>query len=208
MIKTETLKKISDGRSTAYFSNGEIIEFSIEELCAFHIREGREYSLEEYEALIHNVMCQRAKSVVMPYVVYTKRTEKQVYDKIKDSGFTDEVAVSLVSELKEKEYISDKDYCRSFIKKTLEKGESKQKILWELKNKGVSVNVAEEVYKEFSPDELNQAIKSLNKKLRTGGKKDYNKLYGFLQRKGFSAGIARKALQEIDVKRNVGNEEY
>ena len=76
MIRTENIKKLSGNESTACFSNGENYTFSTEELCAFHIREGREYTQEEYETLIHNVTVQRAKLIVMPYVIYTKRTEK------------------------------------------------------------------------------------------------------------------------------------
>ncbi len=208
MIKTETLKKISGGRSTAYFSNGENIEFSIEELCAFHIREGREYEEEEYLSLVANVMCQRAKTIVMPYVVYTRRTEKQVYDKIKEAGFSSDIAKSLCVELTEKEYINDKEYTKSFVKKSVEKGASRQKIFYDLKAKGVAATVIEEVLDELLVDELSQAIFSLNKKLRTGGQKDYNKLYAFLVRKGFSPGTARKALQEFNVSGNVSNEEY
>ena len=94
------------------------------------------------------------------------------------------------------------------VKKSVEKGASKQKILYDLKAKGVSATITQEVLDELSVDELSQAINSLNKKLRTGGQKDYNKLYGFLVRKGFSPGTARKALQEFDLSGNVSNEEY
>jgi len=205
MIRTENIKKLSGNESTACFSNGENYTFSTEELCAFHIREGREYTQEEYETLIHNVTVQRAKLIVMPYVIYTKRTEKQVYDKIKSSGYSEEVASALTEELKEKEYIDDRDYCRKYIKKSLDKGDSIQKMLYDLKEKGVSLSVAEEVMQEFSPEDVDQARILLNKKLRTGGKKDYNKLAGYLLRKGFPGGIVRKVLQESDIGRN---EEY
>ncbi len=202
MITTETLKKNSGLDSTAYFSNGDELTLSVEELCAFHIREGRKYSQEEYEQLILKIMCQRAKSKIMPYVVFTKRTEKQIYDKITENGFSVDVAEVLTEELKEKEYIDDREYSRSYIKKSIAKGLSKQKIIWDLKNKGVSQIIAEEILQEISPDELALAENALNKKLRTGGKKDYNKLYAFLMRKGFTGEIARKVLQESGIERD------
>ncbi len=205
MIKTDSLKKKSGNESTALFSNGEEIIFSTEELCAFHIREGREYSETEYEELINKVMIQRAKLKVMPYVIYTKRTEKQVCEKIVAEGFASEVAALLVEELKEKEYISDKDYVLSYLKKTGDKGDSRQKIFFDLKNKGVAASLVEEVLAEMDFDDYKQAEIALNKKLRTGGKKDYNKLSGFLLRKGFSGAIVRKVLQEFQIGRN---EEY
>lgn len=205
MIKTERLIKNSGEESTAYFSNGEELTFSAEELCAFHIRESREYSQEEYEELILKVMCQRAKTKVMPYVIFSKKTEKQVYDKIIENGFSEQVAETLTEELADKGYIDDREYCRSYMKKALDKGLSTQKIVWDLRSKGVNQACAEEILQDFSPDEVAFAKNALNKKLRTGGEKDYNKLYGFLVRKGFSGEISRKVLQESGIGKD---EEY
>ena len=69
----------------------------------------------------------------------------------------------------------------------------------ELRQKGVGEAVIEEVLNEFSADDTNAARTLLNKKLRTGGEKDYNKLYSFLMRKGFSGETVRKVLQETEI---------
>lgn len=200
MIRVDRLTEASEGLCTVFFSNGEEQVFSEEELCAFHIISDRVYTEEQYRDLIDSVFCQRAKEKVMPYVLFSRRTEKQVFDKIISLGFPASAAEALVRELTDKEYLNDRAYCRSYVKKAAEKkGYSRNRIRLELKQKGLSDALIEEAFEELSFEDTDAARMVLNKKLRTAGERDYNKLCVFLMRKGFSGDTARKVIQETEI---------
>lgn len=198
MIIVERIQKGSSGKHTVIFNNGETKEFSEEELCAFHISPNREYSEEQFAAVMDKVLCERAKGQIMPYITFSKKTGRQIFEKILYLGFPERIAEQLVQELTEKAYIDDRAYCRSYVKQASgAKSYSLSRIKLELRHRGVDDTVIEEVLQEFSVDDVSSARKLLNKKLRTAGKRDYNKLYSFLMRKGFSGETVRKVLQEI-----------
>ncbi len=198
MIIVERIQEGSSGKHTVIFSNGEAMEFSEEELCAFHISPNREYSEEQFAAVMDKVLCERAKGQIMRYVTFSKKTGRQVFEKILYLGFPEGIAEQLVQELTEKAYIDDREYCRSYVKQASgAKNYSLSRIKLELRYRGVDDTVIEEVLQEFSVDDVSSARKLLNKKLRRAGERDYNKLYSFLMRKGFSGETVRKVLQEI-----------
>lgn len=200
MIRVEQMQEGSSGRCTVIFDNGEEFEFSKEELCAFHISPQKTYSENQLAAILDKVTCERAKEKVIRYVTFSKKTGRQVFDKIVNLGFETDIAEQLVQELTEKEYIDDREYCRSYVRQAIgTKAYSINRIKMELRQKGVGEAVIEEVLNEFSADDTNAARTLLNKKLRAGGEKDYNKLYSFLMRKGFSGETVRKVLQETEI---------
>ncbi len=199
MIVVEQIKEGSSGQCTVIFDNGEEFEFSREELCAFHITLRKEYSEDKLAAVIDKVMCERAKEKAMRYVTFSKKTGRQVFDKIVNLGFQEHIAELLVQELTEKEYINDREYCRSYLRQaTGTKAYSICRIRMELRQRGVDETVIEEALNEFCVDDINSARTLLNKKLRAGSERDYNKLYSFLMRKGFSGETVRKVLQETE----------
>ncbi len=198
MISVAQIQERSTGQHTVVFSNGEAFDFSAEELCAFHIRLQKEYSEEQLAALIDKAQCERAKGKIMRFVTFSPKTGRQVFEKIVSLGFPEHVAQQLVQELTEKAYIDDREYCRSYLRAAGAKSYSQNRIRAEFRQKGVDETVIREILEEFSVDDISSARKILNKKLRTGGERDYNKLYAFLMRKGFSGETVRKVLQETE----------
>lgn len=198
MICVEQIQACSSGQHTVTFSNGEAFTFSAEELCAFHICVQKEYSEEQFASLIDKVLCERAKGKIMRFVTFSRKTGGQVFEKIIGLGFPEHIAQQLVQELTEKGYLDDREYCCSYLKAAAAKGYSRSRIQMELRHKGVDETVLREILAEFPADDISSARKVLNKKLRTGGERDYNKLYAFLMRKGFSGETVRKVLQETE----------
>ena len=94
------------------FDSGETFGFSAEELCAFHIDEGKYFCEETWAEVYHRILCERAKGKVMSFVTFSRKTGGQVFDRVVSLGFSEAVAESLVTELAEKGYIDDLSYCR------------------------------------------------------------------------------------------------
>ena len=188
---------------TAHFSNGTVMDFTTEELCSFHIYEGREYEDDAFGEIISKVLTERAKAKVIGSVLYSPKTSGQVRDRILREGFSTETADALVEELVQKGYINDYAYAEGIIRKAIKsKPESILKITVDLKNKGISDEIIREAIKNNELDEEELATRALEKKLRTSREKEYNKLYSFLMRKGFTADAVRKAMKNCNVEKN------
>lgn len=203
MILVSAVNKKSKDECTAHFSNGMVMNFTAEELCAFHIKEGREFEEPKFEQVISKVWTERAKAKVMASVLYSPKTSKQVRDKILKEGFDEAVADKLVDELVQKGYVDDEAYAERYIKRAVKsKPNSVLKITADLRGKGISGEIISKAFKNLAPDEDEMALRALEKKLHQSRDKDYNKLCGFLLRKGFPAGAVRKALEHFGIEKN------
>lgn len=203
MILVSAVNKKSKDECTAHFSNGMVMNFTAEELCAFHIKEGREFEEPKFEQVISKVWTERAKAKVMASVLYSPKTSKQVRDKIQKEGFDEAVADKLVDELVQKGYVDDEAYAERYIKRAVKsKPNSVLKITADLRGKGIPGEIISKAFKNLAPDEDEMALRALEKKLHQSRDKDYNKLCGFLLRKGFPAGAVRKALEHFGIEKN------
>lgn len=202
MIFVSEINKKTKNESTAHFSNGLVMDFTPEELCAFHIYEGRDFEDDKFEKVISKVWTERAKAKVIASVLYSPKTAKQVRDKVLHEGFSFDVAEKLTEELKEKGYINDAVYAEKYIARAIKsKPDSIAKIKATLMGKGISAEDISKAMENLEPDDSEMAVRVLEKKLHRSGDKDYNKLCGFLSRKGFSSGAVRHALDHFNIER-------
>ena len=57
----------------------------------------------------------KARSRAIKYIMYKTRTEHEVRNKLIELEFCEEVIARVISDLKELEYINDKEYAKKFI---------------------------------------------------------------------------------------------
>lgn len=159
------------------------------ELSRYHIAE--ECVLEEdvYEA-IRKIVIKRAKLRAMHLLSDMGRTESQLRTKLKQGGYTEEIAEEAIRYVKSFGYVNDAEYVRSFIDSRKEK-KSKKEIYAALKQKGVASEVIEQVFEEldYGEEDSRRAIEALVRKKNyhpeTADLKEKQKMMGYLMRKGF-----------------------
>ena len=140
------------------------------------------------------------------YLINKKRyTKKELVDKLVKKEYETSLAVEVADYLEEAGYIDDFDYARRFVNDAVKiKKYGLIRIKRDLLLKGVDRNVIEDVLNTFAPDTdsvLVSLIESKTNNLDFNDEKQVNKLFGFLQRRGFKFNEIKDALTEYKSKK-------
>ncbi|HOQ38480.1 MAG TPA: RecX family transcriptional regulator [Acetivibrio sp.] len=167
-------------------------------LCLY---EKKEISDEEIEFIKKNVTFKTVKSQAVKYLSYRLIAEAQLFDKLKNKGYDEDIIWDVINELKSIGYINDLIYAEKYVYDRVKlKPKSKKMLKMELLSKGVSEDIADQVINEMEFDEDLVIDRLIRKKF---GKYDIKepqiekKIYYFLLHRGFSRENIRSALNRI-----------
>ena len=146
------------------------------------------YTVEEFD---------KEKTKVMKYIVYKKRTEKEIRTKFA-SSIGEEILEDIIEYLKEAKYIDDKEYIEKAVNniKAL-KNLSIKEIKYKLLTKGIKSDDIEDYFYENSDEleeyELKSAQNIIIKKSRDY---DEEEMKMYLLKKGFKSDTLKKAFED------------
>ena len=147
------------------------------------------YSIEEFD---------QAKTKILKYIVYKKRTEQEVRQKFQKE-FDEEMFEDIIEYLKEATYIDDEEYIDRIINNfKLLKNLSNKELRYKLMAKGLNNNLIEDYFyenkEELEEYEIKSAYNIILKKNRDMEKDDI-KLY--LIKKGYKQSSINSAFEEF-----------
>ena len=133
------------------------------------------------------------------------RSEKEIRDYLVKKNIPEEVLEKVILHLKEKKFLNDEVFARAWVLNRIRlKPKGKVLLKIELRQKGVKDEIIQKVLDDLQeevPTELEQAKQIIVKRMeRMNGKprqKIYQKVGGFLSRRGFSWEITKKAIDEV-----------
>lgn len=136
------------------------------------------------------------KTKVLKYVLYKKRTEREIRQKFinEDENMLDNV----IQELKDQNYISDSNYVERAINEFLSLNNlSVREISYKLCQKGIDKNLVDEYIcqneEKMLEYEINSAKAIISKKVRNS---DIEEVINFLYKKGYKEDSIKTAVQE------------
>ena len=136
------------------------------------------------------------------YLTIRNRSEKEIRDYLTKKKAAEEIINKIISHLKEKKFLNDETFARSWVlNRARVKPKGKMLLQIELRQKGISDEVIKKVLEQAQaeiPDELEQAKSLITRrmeKVRELPRQEiYQKVGGFLARRGFSWEITKKAI--------------
>ena len=149
------------------------------------------YSIEEFD---------EAKTKVLKYVIYKKRTEQEIRTKF--NGLIEEnMLEDIIEYLKEAEYINDKEYIEKTINNfKILKNLSKTEVKYKLLAKGINKNDLEDYFytnkEELNEYEIKSAYNIIIKKQRY---MDLEEIKQYLLKKGYNSDNIQIAIDELEV---------
>lgn len=160
---------------------------------------------DKLNMILENLVYTKARETAYKYLGFKARTKKEVFDKLIEKEYSENVAHDIVLELEKYKYIDDLTYSQNFLKeKMLYKGVGTRKIKYMLSEKGVSREIIESLFEEddFYDEELEKVVELINTKTRRIDienitQKEKKKVYDFLQRRGYSYSIINDAFKEV-----------
>lgn len=144
---------------------------------------------------------QRIRNVLLFQLGRSAKTEHQLRDMLFRREFPPEVFDPILQRFVESQIIDDRAYARGYVASRIAcGGRSRAALGRELKQRGVAADLIDEALSGLDAEaELAQATDLARKRLMRGSNLDRataeRRLLGFLQRRGYSAGLAVRALR-------------
>lgn len=148
------------------------------------------YSIEEFD---------REKTKVLKYVIYKKRTEREIRLKFK-STIEENLLEDIIEELKENGYISDKAYVQRAVNEYMAlKNLSIKELKYKLSAKGISSSDIED-YISNNYEELEEYEKKSaeNIALKKSVNMDEDEIRTYLMKKGYREENIREAMENLE----------
>ena len=163
------------------------------------LREGVELSGEELEEV--RVAGERALAMsrALNLLGYRARSEAEVRERLRRYGFAGETGEAVVGRLRELGYLDDEEFARL---KAREKARryGPRRVSIELRNSGVDAEIAAGVVEETfaDKDEFAAALSAAERRYNgEGSDAQARKVYGFLMRRGYSAGVCAEVARRF-----------
>ncbi|MDH5432341.1 MAG: recombination regulator RecX [Gammaproteobacteria bacterium] len=125
---------------------------------------------------------------------------KNMAEKMRSKKYQPDEIEAAIDMLKENNWLSDQRFCESFLRSKVNQGLGKQRIVYELTSKGISQSMIQNSMNELEVDWLEMCLQTASRKVASSGLtndlKDKQKLYRFLQYRGFSGEHIRTALKQ------------
>ncbi|QNU65390.1 regulatory protein RecX [Ruminiclostridium herbifermentans] len=162
---------------------------------ALDLYKGKDITPETLEFIMDYEVLDAAKSCAVKFLSFKLRTASEVYQKLFELGYKEEIINKVIDSLIEIDYINDYKYAIKYIReKTKLQPKSIKMLSMELSYKGIAEETIEQAFNEINLDEDSIAYKLLEKKFskiisyneKTFDEKTLQKMKSFLANRGFS----------------------
>lgn len=195
------LSKVSASRVKVYIDEQPAFVLYKGELRKYGLREGEPIGEKIYEELVCEVLPKRAKLRCMNLIKSRDYTREQMKRKLEQGGYPEPVIEEALDYAASGRCIDDLRYAENFITCSHER-KSRRRIENDLLQKGISAETIARAWVQWEndgnvQDEAEQIRTLLAKKhfdAETADRKELQKMYAFLARKGFDGDKIRRAL--------------
>ena len=198
ITKIETQKR--NDRVNIYIDGEFAFGIMAEIQYKYDLSEGMKIDQEYIDKVLMAEEQSKANDQALRFLTYRQRSKKEIINKLKEKGFSENIIENTLAYLKEYNLIDDLEFARSFVNDKINLNKfGPERIKYELYRKGISPEIIEEVLAE--DEEYDRGLVLARKKLSSykNDNRDakYRKLGGFLQRKGYSYECISKILREL-----------
>ena len=183
-----------DHQQTSYITEDTIVRFMLSR--------DKVISKEELTEIQNFAQFSYGKNLALYHLSFKPRTEKEVREYLKKYDIEDTIASQVITNLKEDNWINDRQYAYSIINANQLSGDKGPYVLTQkLAQKGIAKSTIEEVLKDFDFSEVAQRVAEKLLKKYTGklpARALQDKIIQNLTNKGFSYSDAKGAFDNLD----------
>lgn len=212
--KITCLKESRNGRYyTLFLDKKKVGTFLKSTIRKFALEVGERITKEELEKIIETDQVKRLQDYSLRLLARRDYAENEFKEKLLKKGYRQQVVAAVINNLKELEYLSDKNFIKNYVAHSLSfRKKGKVAIKHELLKKGVEEQVideylstvseeggAEELIAKYLPKIKRQFEKKSEKNQTLGSQKNYikNKLRELLLRRGFTYLTIKRLLENL-----------
>lgn len=200
-MRVTRIEELSKSRSRVYLDEEFAFVLYRGELRLYHVILGEELAAENHRTIMEQVLPKRAKLRAMNLLKSREYTTKQLYDKLKDGGYPEEIIREALDYVASFHYTDDLRYALSFISGH-QSTRSRRRMEQDLMNRGIDKGTLERAWQEWEAqggvqDEqamIRELLKKRGYDPESADRKEAQRMGAFLMRRGFSGESVRKAL--------------
>ncbi len=183
-----------DGQQTSYITEDTIVHFMLSK--------DKVVSKEEFIEIQDFAQFSYGKNLALYHLSFKARTEKEVREYLKKYDLNEKITSQIITNLKEDNWINDRQYAYSIINANQLSGDKGPYVLVQkLSQKGIDKSTIEDVLKDFDFSEVTQRVAEKLLKKYTGklpARALQDKIIQNLTNKGFSYSDAKNAFDSLD----------
>jgi regulatory protein len=152
---------------------------------------GQEISVDRLEEVVHAELVVKAKDRALGLLDYRQRSKAEVERRLLRAGYTEDVIEEVIARLVSLGLLDDAQFSQTWVNHRLAgRPMGKKRIMWELRQKGVSNEVADVAMSSINEDtEYESAMESARRRWQKDSNPDIyakrRRLIAYLQRQGF-----------------------
>ncbi len=188
------------GLSQLYIDGEEAMKLDTFTLEANGIKVGQSLTDEELFELIKKSEAHRASEKALYLLEYRARSKKELIDKVSEVA-SKETAEQTADRMEELGLIDDHEFARVFVRQLFSvKKFGKRRVVQELRIKGISSEIIDEVIEEYEDEPIEKIKMLLEKKYRgfADDEKIKRRAVSALQRYGYSFDEIREGMSSFD----------
>lgn len=201
IVTAVTQQKRNPEKQNVFIDGTFAFALTMQDVLYFKLKEGSLVTQETYDFIKQNLIYIQAQDTALHYLGYKMRTERELRRKLEEKEFAPDVIERVMEFLKRYGYCNDQQYAESYVKERLRlQPRSAYLLKMELKQKGISDEIAQAVLSASEMDEVADAAQWIWKKTKGNleiDEKQKKKLYGFLQRKGYHWDVIEEAFRRV-----------
>lgn len=185
-------KRVS-GRFSVYINRKFAASLTADELADYRLASGKRLTPSEFDSFASQFENRRLRESAYRLLSYRSRSEKEIFDKLRQKGFSREKTEDLIAEFREKGLLSDRRFAEDWVDNRMRlKPRGRGLLVMELIAKGVDKSMAERVVDEKldGTDETEMAFQLLENRrerfIRENSIDTKRKIYDYLRYRGFA----------------------
>lgn len=215
-VKIENYKKLKNGKYRLSFNNSETMDVYEDVILNLELLLKKDIS----ESLKQKILQENEKydtyAVGLKYLNTRVRSKKEIWDYLKKKEYSFSNIENAINILEKQGYINDLNFAKAFLNNRLiTTSNGPYKIKSDLKEKGVSNEVIDEVMEEYTLDiQKEKILKQMNRMIKSNRNKgNYllkRKIFNELSKQGFKRGLLNEYLQnlQLDSDQELRDKEY
>lgn len=202
MREISEIVKIGKGARYKVFVDDEFFGIFEAEILARHcLKSGEKYDDQFFDELLIENGDYACFNRGLAALEKSMKSKKMLKDYLKEKGYPSSCIKKAIEKLESYGYIDDNVFCENFIA-SYKDSKSKRKLKYDLLNKGIASDIVEKKLEEFldNEDEEEKCLKFAKKymKNREFDLKTKQKLFNHLAGKGFDYNLISSAWEKLD----------
>ena len=195
---TEVSPQKNNPNRVSVYSDGEYV-FSLDAVDAvvLGIKAGREISEKELNNLLFESRFGKAKAKALDILSRKNVTSRMLTNELSSKGYDEAVVCEVINELESLGYIDDYSFAVMYMEQAIEKLWGKKKIVYELTQKGVDINVIEDALEEIELPGAEELVECIARKYGGEDIEDYKtkqRITRFFASRGFDFSVINDAI--------------